>query len=94
MSNGVNNKPKPAYCPNCSSPAVKTGNTIICEKCDAVFTITKQGTKVKSIGSIEDHENRLAALEQKTGLKQETAPEPEPSPVQESEEVEEVEDEL
>lgn len=41
MSNG---KPEPAYCPNCTAPALKEGNKITCEKCDAVFAITRAGS--------------------------------------------------
>lgn len=95
MSNADNNKPKPAFCPNCSKPALKTGNEIVCENCDAVFTITKTGAKVKSIGPIEDHEDRIAALEQKTGIIQEPAPAPEPTPAPEQDpEPEKVENDL
>lgn len=57
-------QPKAIYCPNCQQLANMTGNEITCENCDAVFVITKkQGAKVKQIGQIEDHEQRIARLE-------------------------------
>jgi hypothetical protein len=63
MSNGE--KPKATNCPNCLKPAIRAGNEITCEACDAVFIVTKkQGAKVKELGPIEDHEERIAALEQ------------------------------
>jgi hypothetical protein len=62
-----------AFCPNCQQPAKMIGNEILCEKCDAVFEVTeKQGAKVRKIGTLEDHESRLAALEGKTTRPQET----------------------
>ena len=57
-------KPKAVYCPNCQGPATRTGNEITCETCDAIFTITKKdGAKIKKLGSIEDHEERLKKIE-------------------------------
>lgn len=51
-------------CPNCLAPAVKEGNEITCETCDAVFVITKkEGAKVKKVGLIDDHEKRISRLE-------------------------------
>lgn len=55
---------KAISCPNCGKPAIRTGNEIACEHCDAEFVITKkQETQVKQFGKIEDHENRIAKLE-------------------------------
>lgn len=55
---------KAMSCPNCSQPAMRTGNEITCENCDATFVITKkQGAKVKEFGQIQDHENRIQVLE-------------------------------
>lgn len=74
---------KEIYCPNCQQLAVKEGNEITCEICDAVFVITKkEGAKVKQIGSIEDHEKRIIQLESII------TPEPEPKPVEPVEPVE------
>lgn len=51
-------------CPNCGQPAQKEGNKVTCENCDAIYTITKTGSaKVKELGAIEDHEQRIAKLE-------------------------------
>lgn len=51
---------KAITCPNCQGPAIKTGNEIACETCDATFVITKkQGAKVKQLGIAE----RLDRLE-------------------------------
>ena len=56
---------KAISCPNCGKPAMRTGDEITCEHCDAEFVITKkQETQVKGIGRIDDHEKRLQALEQ------------------------------
>jgi len=64
MSNG--DQPKATTCPNCQQPAIRVGNNITCESCDAVFVVTKkQGAKVKELGPIEDHEQRIQALEGK-----------------------------
>jgi uncharacterized Zn finger protein (UPF0148 family) len=42
---------KAVNCPNCQGPAIRTGNEITCETCDATFVITKkQGAKVKTLG--------------------------------------------
>jgi len=47
-------------------PAFMIDNEITCENCDAVFTISKkQGVKVKKLGPIEDHEQRISQLETK-----------------------------
>lgn len=70
MSNGE--QPKATSCPNCQQPAIRSGNEITCEACDAVFMVTKkQGAKVKELGPIEDHERRIQALEGLHPAKQE-----------------------
>lgn len=57
-------KPTATKCPNCQQPAIRTGNEIACENCDATFIVTKkQGAKLKQIGPIEDHEQRIKRLE-------------------------------
>ena len=73
-----------AFCPNCRQTAIRTGNEIACEKCDAVFVITeKQGAKVKKLGPIEDHEQRIKRLE---GLVPDTDQTPGPKDVIDTEE--------
>jgi len=54
---------KIGHCPSCGQPAIRTGNKIECEACDAIFTVTQEGAKVKELGPIEDHERRLRTLE-------------------------------
>lgn len=57
-------EPQKVSCPNCLGDAVREGNEITCETCDAVFTITKkEGAKVKQLGTMEDHEKRISKLE-------------------------------
>lgn len=57
-------KPTATVCPSCQNPAIRTGNEIACEKCDAIFIVTKkQGAKVKQLGPIEDLDRRVSALE-------------------------------
>jgi len=80
MSN--EDQPKATTCPNCQQPAIRAGNEITCEKCDAVFTVTiKQEAKVKKLGPIEDHEQRIKKLEmyipEKSAEQQESEQEPE-----------------
>lgn len=81
-------KVRPTQCPYCQSPAIFDENnaTIICEPCGAEYVITKSGgAKVKKMGVMDDHENRIAALEQSR-----TAPTPEdgldPDPPEDPEE--------
>lgn len=51
-------------CPNCLGQAIKEGNKIICETCDATFTVTKTGSaKVKEIGRLDNIEQRLDRVE-------------------------------
>ena len=55
---------KAISCPSCGKPAMRTGNEITCEHCDAEFVITKkQETQVKQFGRMDDHETRLKKLE-------------------------------
>lgn len=57
-------KPKAVTCPNCQGPAIRAGNEITCEACDATYTITKKdGAKVRKLGPIQDHEERLKKIE-------------------------------
>ena len=75
-------EPRATICPNCQKPAMRTGNEITCEHCDATFVITKkQEIEVKEFGAIQDHENRILALEGKN-----KPPEPEPKSEPEPEE--------
>jgi len=56
--------PTAIHCPSCLAPAIRTGNEITCEACDAVFVFSKkQGPTLKEQGPIEDHERRIQALE-------------------------------
>ncbi len=50
---------QPVFCPNCQSPALKSGNEIGCEKCDAVFEIRKKAAVVKEEGLMQ----RIVTLE-------------------------------
>ncbi len=62
------NKSKIAFCPNCHQPAIKQGNEIICESCDATFAFRKTGgAKVKETGKIEELDKRLSAVESQLG---------------------------
>lgn len=71
-------KTKTAFCPSCQQPAIRQGNEVICETCDATFTITKkEGAKVKRIGRIEQIERDVAEIRAQV-FDQE--PEPEPAP--------------
>lgn len=54
---------KPAICPNCNGPAVREGDEITCEKCDAVFIVKQKEVKVKQIGKLDDLEQRVGRLE-------------------------------
>ena len=60
----MSEEPKKVNCPNCSSIAIMEGNKIICENCDATFTITKTGgARLKRIGRLDDIEQRLDRVE-------------------------------
>lgn len=74
---------KKTSCPNCLGPAIKEGNKIICENCDATFTYTKTGgAKVKEIGRLENLEKRMEHVES-------LLPGQEPDPVESDEPEEE-----
>jgi len=71
-------EPKATICPNCQQPAIRTGNEIACETCDATFVITKkQGAKVKQIGISE----RIDLLEKEVFAEKSPA-EPESEPIE------------
>lgn len=73
-------EPKQITCPNCLGQAIKEGNKIICEICDATFTFTKTGgAKVKEIGRLDNLEKRMERVESRLPG-QEPEPEPEPEP--------------
>ena len=55
---------QPAFCPNCNKPAIRRGMVIDCENCNATFRFTPEGPKVKSIGKIDELEERVTALEE------------------------------
>lgn len=74
-------EPKAQNCPNCQQPAIRIGDEITCEPCDAIFVITKkQGARVKQIGIDE----RIGRLEDEV-FKEKPEPEPEPKPEPEPE---------
>ena len=73
-------------CPNCLSPAIKEGNKIICETCDATFTFNKTGgAKVLEIGRLDSLTKRMDAIESLI-LPHESKPESEPKQTDEPEE--------
>lgn len=59
----ANEKSKAVTCPNCAGPAIRSGDEIACEQCNAIYEIKKKPAgeekKVKSLG-IED---RLTKIE-------------------------------
>jgi len=65
-------------CPNCQKPALRSGDEITCENCDATFTITKkQEGRVKDFGKIQDHDKRIERIEgiiEKAGLSKSQTP--------------------
>lgn len=68
-------KPKPAHCPNCDQSAIRIGNEITCETCDAIFVVNKKGeSRVKEIGILD----RLKSVEQKIDKLLPAEPEPKP----------------
>lgn len=55
---------KKIVCPNCLGEAIKEGNKIICETCDATFTFTKTGAaKVENVGRLDSLEKRVDRIE-------------------------------
>lgn len=93
MNESAENKAEQEWiCPNCLEKAVKVGNEVTCDKCDASFRITKQQNKLRDIRI----SRRLDLLEEKVfgsdEPEPETPPEPEPKP-EDTHEDEEDEDE-
>lgn len=76
---------KKIVCPNCLGPAIKEGNKIICENCDATFTFTKtSGAKLETIGRLEAVEKRLDRIDsllpgEEPEVSEETSDDDEPS---------------
>jgi len=85
-------KPEIVFCPNCRRPATRIGNEITCEKCDATFTITRKEAKIKTIGSIQDHEDRISKIEATIFPPENPPPEPEPESEHGSEDTEQTND--
>lgn len=57
-------EPKKIVCPNCGARAIKEGNKIVCEDCDATYSFKKTGgAKVLDIGRLESVEKRLDRVE-------------------------------
>ena len=51
-------------CPNCSSIAIKDGDVVVCESCDATFKVTKVGgAKLKEMGRLDVIDKRLDRIE-------------------------------
>lgn len=51
-------------CPNCSGIAIKDGDVVVCESCDATFKVTKVGgARLKEIGRLDSIEERLDRVE-------------------------------
>jgi len=51
------------HCPNCNGPAIREGDEITCEKCDAVFVIKQKEPKVVQIGRLNELEQRVGSIE-------------------------------
>lgn len=71
------------HCPNCNGPAMREGDEITCEKCDATFIVKQKETRLKQIGTIEDLSQRVQRLEdlvpgQPPPDKNQPAPAPDP----------------
>ena len=56
---------QPAFCPNCSKPAIRQGKVILCEYCDMSFRFTAEGPKLHELGPLE---SRVKTLEEKLGI--------------------------
>lgn len=68
-------KPKATQCPSCQQPAIRSGNEVTCEKCDATFIVTrKQGAKLKQVGAIEDLQQRVESIEARLPGEEPTQP--------------------
>ncbi len=78
----MSNEKKKIPCPNCGGEAEKEGNKIVCEKCDATFTLTRTGAaRVADVGRFQTIEDRLDKIESNLPG-QEPEPDPEPEPDQ------------
>ena len=78
------NEKKIIACPNCGGPAEKEGNKIVCERCDATFSLTRTGAaKVADVGRFQTIEDRLDKIESNLPGQE---PEPVPPTVQEPDE--------
>jgi len=51
------------YCPNCGRAAIREGNNLTCEACDAVFVFKRTGPTVKQVGRLKAIEDRLDKVE-------------------------------
>jgi len=78
LDTGIN-IPEEAFCPNCGRRAEREGKVITCEHCDAEFKIEPGGARPKTIGRLDDHENRLAALEAEKAGKPKPPPAEQPT---------------
>ena len=56
-------KAKIVGCPSCGEKAILEGDIVTCEACGVEFEKRNEETKVKSVGRLDDHEQRIAALE-------------------------------
>ena len=67
-------------CPNCNQPAIKTGNEILCQACDATYVIKKKdgAPRVQELSPLDKINGRLTALEKQVNP-EEQEPEPEPT---------------
>lgn len=60
----MSEKTKKIVCPNCGARAIKDGNKIVCESCDATYSFKKTGgAKVLDIGRLDSIESRLSHVE-------------------------------
>ncbi len=60
----MSNEKKKIPCPNCGKEAEKEGNKIVCETCDATFSLTRTGAaRVADVGRFQTIEDRLDKIE-------------------------------
>lgn len=70
-------KENQGICPCCGQPAVKDGNKITCENCDAVFEVKKTGSAtVKKLGPIDFINQRLDKIESELFAESDDQPKP------------------
>ena len=55
---------KKCTCPSCGGEALIAGDEITCETCDAVYTITEKGARVKEVGAIDQIRKDIDGLKQ------------------------------